>query len=387
MAIVQIVDQMSMDELLKGGKSFSLPSIGEMVTGTVVSIGKNTVIVDIDNAAIGMIKGHEAQDSNNTIKKLKVGDPITATVLDFEDESGYILLSLRYASQGMTWNRFVDSFENGTKIDVTIVEANKGGLLIEEDGIRGFIPVSQLSPKYYPRVPGGNSARILEKLKRLMGVKLTVKVINMDESEGRLILSEKEAQREEREKVLQTLEVGKIIHGTISGVVDFGIFVNYNGVEGLVHISEIDWGHVSNPNDYGKVGDEADVVVIGIDGEKISFSIKRLTPDPWIVASKKYSLGDKVTGTVNKITDYGVFVKLEESISGLIHISELSEGKDVEVRPSSLVSVGQEVECYIINLDHKEHEIGLTLNAESVKLKQIKDGGKDTPAEVKKASK
>ena len=367
MSIVQIKDQAHMEALLGETQEFNLPEIGEVITGTIVNVGKSQVVVDLDNAAMGIIRGDEAQDSANTLKTIKVGDPITATIIAHENTQGYVVLSLRRASQGKTWERFMDSYDNGSKIFVTVREANKGGLLVEEDGIRGFIPVSQLSPENYPRVAGGNTARILQKLESLINTKLEVKVINVDESEGRMILSEREAQKEARGAILQTLEEGKVIKGVISGVVDFGLFVNYNGVEGLVHISEIDWGHVSNPADYGSAGDEVEVLVIGVDGEKVSFSIKRLTPDPWIIAIKKYKLGEKVKGTVNKVADYGAFVKLEEAISGLVHVTELSDDTENPV-PSEIVSIGAKVDCTIINIDEKKHELGLSLRTKSRKI-------------------
>ena len=367
MSVVKIADRASMESLLKQDAEFVLPQIGEMITGTVVNIGKSQLVLDIENAAIGIIRGDEAQDSANTLKKVKVGDEVKATILSHENSEGYVVLSLKRASQGKTWGRFVKAYQDKTTVHVRVIEANKGGLLVEEDGIRGFIPVSQLSPEHYPRVAGGNSARILNKLEKLVNKDLEVRVINLDESEGRLILSEREAQKEERAVVLSTLEEGKIIKGKISGVVDFGLFVNHNGVEGLVHISEIDWGHVANPADYGAVGDEVEVVIIGVEGEKVSFSIKRLTPDPWIIAIKNYKLGQEVKGTINKITDYGVFVKLEETLSGLVHVSEISD-EDENIDPNSVLTVGQPVDCVIINIDEKKHELGLSLRTNSQKV-------------------
>jgi len=379
---IKIDGASTMEELFASSEGFKLPGVGEMITGTVVNIGKNHIVLDMDNAAMGIIKGEEAQDSKNTIRNIKIGDSLKATILAHENNDGYVVLSLRQASQGETWSKFVESHTEGGKLFVTVKEANKGGLLIEEDGIRGFIPVSQLAPEHYPRVPGGNSARILEKLGSLVGQKLEVKVINMDESEGRMILSEREAQKEERSKVLSVLEVGKIIKGRVSGIVDFGIFVNYEGVEGLVHISEIDWGHVSNPSDYTQVGEEIEVMVIGVEGEKVSFSMKKLVPNPWIVTAKKYSLGDKVEGVVNKITDYGVFVKLEESIAGLVHVSELSDDDDNPI-PSETVKFGEKVMCIIINIDNNKHELGLSMRTNPKKF--MKDSLKTEEAKKKES--
>lgn len=359
--IVKIEGKLDMSELLENDSNIDKTwQIGDMITGKVMSVSKGRVLVDIYNLATGLITGKELQDSSNTVDSLKVGEELSAIVINEEDEEGYIGLSLQQASQGQTWEKFVNAYKNSDNIDVTVKEANKGGLLIERDGIRGFIPVSQLSPENYPRVPGGNSTRILMKLQELIGTKLSCRVINIDENEGRLILSEKEAQREERQKIVQEIKEGQIVQGVISGVVDFGIFVNYKGVEGLVHISEIDWGHVANPADYASVGDKIKVLVLGVEGEKISFSIKQLTTDPWLEIVKKFNVGDKVKGVANKITNYGVFVKIDAEITGLLHISEVDE-KEEEPDLNSMFTLGQEIEAKISAIREDDHELALTL--------------------------
>jgi small subunit ribosomal protein S1 len=358
---IKIEDQDEMSKLLENDINLTKTwEIGEMVTGKVMSIGKGRILVDIFNIATGLITGKELQDSTNTIASLSIGDEVSAIVIHEENDEGYIGLSLQQASQGKTWEKFVKAFKNNDNIDVIVKEANKGGLLIEKDGIRGFIPVSQLAPEHYPRVPGGNSTRILMKLQELIGKTLSCRVINIDENEGRLILSEKEAQKEDRMKVIGDIKEGQIVEGVISGVVDFGIFVNYRGVEGLVHISEIDWGHVANPADYAHVGKQVKVLVLGVEGEKISFSIKQLTSDPWLEVVQKYKVGDKIKGIVNKITNYGVFVKIEAEITGLIHISEVDENNE-EPDLNSMFQVGQEVEAKIAAIREDDHELALTI--------------------------
>jgi len=358
---ILIEDQHDMETLILKDKNLAKAwNVGDMVEGIVISINKGRVIVDIYNMATGIVAGKELRDSAKTITKLKVGDKISSMIIFNENEEGYVGLSLQQASQGHTWDRFVNAFKTGDNVNVTVKEANKGGLLVEEDGIRGFIPVSQLAPEHYPRVPGGNATRILMKLQELMGCVLSVRVINLDENEGRLILSEREAQKEERGKILSSLKEGQVVEGTVSGVVDFGIFVNYKGVEGLVHISEIDWGHVSNPADYAIVGKIIKVLVIGIEGEKISFSIKQLTKDPWLDVVKKYKVDDKVKGIVNKITNYGVFVKIEAEITGLLHISEVDEDNE-EPNLEEIFKLGQEISAKISAIREDEHELALTI--------------------------
>jgi small subunit ribosomal protein S1 len=354
-----LCDSKVMEELLKDSADFALPQPGTLVEGRVVTIHKNKVLVDLNGTATGIIFGQEAHDSAGTIKTLQVGDSVSAFVLEEEDEAGLVVLSLRRASQQKSWKRFVDAYENDTTIEVKATEANKGGLLLNIDGIKGFIPVSQLAPLHYPRVNGADAAQILARLQKLVGIPLNVKIINCDKEGGKLILSERAAEKEEREKAMGSLEVGKKVKGKISGIVNFGIFVTFEGLEGLVHISEIAWGHVRDPNDYGKLGDEIEVLVIGKDDDKISLSMKRLTPDPWIEAAKKYSVGKMVKGQVSRVTAFGAFVKLDDDINGLIHISEISE--DEVSDPNKHLSIGDEIEAKIISIDTKEHRVGLSI--------------------------
>lgn len=348
-----------MDELLLSGGDISLPKPGTLVEGTVVAIWKNRVLIDLNGIATGLITGQEAQDSANTMKDLAEGDTVSAYVLEEENEDGMVVLSLRKASQKKTWKRFVDAFETGEALTVKASEANKGGLLLNVDGIKGFIPVSQLAPLHYPRVNGADSSEILTRLQKLVNIPLLVKVINLDREGGKLILSERAAEHEQRSKALGKLEVGQKIMGKVSGIVNFGIFVTFNGLEGLVHISEIAWGHVKDPNDFGKLGDEVEVLVIGKDDDKISLSMKRLVPDPWVEATKKYQIGNVIEGEINRVTPFGAFVKLDDEINGLIHITEVSG----EEGSAEAMKVGDKVTAKIISIDADEHRVGLSVKA------------------------
>lgn len=351
----------NMDDLLQGTAQVVLPKLGELIEGRVVSARKNNVVVDINGVMTGIISGKEAKDSQDTVKTLKAGDLVSATVVEDENEDGMVVLSLRKASQQKTWKSFNEAHEAGTIIEVIAKEANKGGLLLDVDGIKGFIPVSQLAPLHYPRVNGADAQLILERLQKLVGIKFRVKIINIDQENGKLILSEKAAYEGERKKAITNLKVGDKVKGTISGVVKFGIFVAFDGLEGLVHISEIAWGHVKNPSDYGKLGDPVEVLVIGIDGDKISLSMKRLHADPWLKAVEKFKIGDIVNGKVNRLTEFGAFVKLDEDINGLIHLSELGSGVN---DANQALKLEQEIKARIISLDADEHRIGLSLNLE-----------------------
>lgn len=348
--------------------------------------------------ATGVITGKEMQDNKRTVEKLAIGDKVIAAVVEEENQDGLMILSLRKASQRRAWDEFMKAYMDGTVIQVRATEANKGGLLVDIDGVKGFIPLSQLAPLHYPRVEGANSEKIYQKLTELVGKMFSVKIITLDHDNKKLILSEKAAMDEERAASLSGLEVNQKVRGRISGLVSYGIFVTFNGLEGLVHISEIDWGHVGDPKEYGKVGDEIEVLVIGVDESKISLSMKRLKSDPWMEIAQRYKLGDIIEGTVTRVTPFGAFMKLAEGINGLIHLSEISHGlvKD----PSEFVEIGQTRKAKIITLDLEEHRIGLSLKAlqekpeegkeeklKKVKKEEAKEEVKEEKVEKKKAKK
>ncbi|MDD4351939.1 MAG: S1 RNA-binding domain-containing protein [Candidatus Gracilibacteria bacterium] len=359
LSVVQSIQTMS--ELLKGGDQEPVEfELGDLVEGAVVSVVKGKIVIDLGNVATGIIVGTETMDSSNTLKDLKAGDKVQAVVIGEENEDGQLVLSLKRAAQESTWDNFMKRYNDSETFEIKIREANKGGLLVEEDGIRGFIPVSQLTPEHYPRVEGGDSSRILSKLEKLMNTMMKVKVINYDEKERRLILSEKAAYRDQRQAIVSKLKVGEQIKGRVSGIVNFGIFVNYEGIEGLVHISEIAWGHVADPKKYARVGDEINVLVIGVENDKISFSMKKLTKDPWAEIVDKYKIGQEVKGPITRITPFGAFVKLEDEVEGLIHLSEFSVNEEV-VDPNSILETGETVEAKILTVDLEEHRLGLSI--------------------------
>ncbi|PIR54735.1 30S ribosomal protein S1 [Candidatus Peregrinibacteria bacterium CG10_big_fil_rev_8_21_14_0_10_36_19] len=361
-----------MEDLLKDVDSFKLPRTGDLVEGTVVYIDKKKILVDLGGASTGIITGQEAHDSVGTIDDLKAGDLVSAYVLDEENDDGLVELSLRKASQEKTWNKFLDAHESQKTIKVAASEANKGGLLLNIDGIKGFIPVSQLAPLHYPRVDGADSSQILTRLQKLVGVELDVRIINLDREGGKLILSEKAAEADARKGALGDLNTGDVVKGKISGIVKFGIFVTFDGLEGLVHISEIAWGHVKDPNDYGKLGDPVDIMVIGKDKDKISLSMKRLVPDPWVEATKKYKVGAVVEGEVSRVTQFGAFIKLDDDINGLIHVSEISEGGEEGATPNTTLNVGDKIKAKVIAIDPEDHRVGLSIKALTEEPKKSK---------------
>jgi len=376
-----------MEQLLKDAPDIIAPKPGTLVDGKVISIFKNKILVDINGFMTGLISGREARDSVDTLKKIKIGDNISAYVIDEEDNEGYIVLSLRKASQEKTWKKFEEAFERGDVITVNANEANKGGLLLEIDGIKGFIPVSQLAPLHYPRVNGADVNMILQRLQALVGTKFLVKIINIDKENGKLILSEKAAMEEQRKVALTSLKVGQKVKGRISGIVKFGIFVAFDGLEGLVHISEIAWGHVKDPADYGKLGDEVEVLVIGIEGEKISLSMKRLVEDPWLEAAKEFKIGDVIEGEINRLTPFGAFLKLGDDINGLIHLTEITA--ETIKDPSEALKIGDKVKAKVITIEPTEHRIGLSIKAltEEPKKKIKKEAEDEAKAEEEEKAK
>jgi len=377
-----------MEELLEHADALTSAVPGSLMEGTVISTEKNKVLVDLDGIHTGIITGQEAHDSAGTVKTLENGDSVTAYVLEEENEDGLVVLSLKKASQQKTWNKFIAAYENEEAIVVSPNEANKGGLLLNVDGIKGFIPVSQLAPLHYPRVDGADSAQILLRLQKLIAVPLTVKIINLEYEGGKMILSEKAAEQANRQGALDKLEIGQKLKGKISGIVKFGIFVTFDGLEGLVHISEIAWGHVKDPHDYGKLNDDVEVLVIGKEKDKISLSMKRLVPDPWIEATKKYKIGTIVEADVGRVTPFGVFIKLDDEINGLIHVSEISV--DDVADPADVIKVGDRVKAKIIAIDPDDHRVALSIKAldpkaakKEEKKEEVKEG--EAPAEEEEA--
>lgn len=350
-----------MEELLRDSPQIVRVHPGELIEGMVVFRGKNKLLLDIGGIATGIISGRELRDSFNTFKELKNGDTISALVLEEENDEGMIVLSLRMASQQKAWDRFHKLVESEGTMKFTAQEVNKGGLLANIDGIRTFLPVSQLAPANYPRVNNADSTEIISRLQKFIGHTFTVKIISMDEEAGKIVVSEREAMAEQRSHTLEGLKVGEVREGLVSGIVKFGLFVAFDGLEGLVHISEIAWGHVKNPSEYAEVGNKVNVKIIGIDGEKLSLSIKQLTKDPWEEIAERYPVGMTVSGTVVRFADYGAFIKLEKDINGLAHLSELDHNKVTD--PAEVLTIGQKVEAQVINIDVDERRIGLSIKA------------------------
>jgi small subunit ribosomal protein S1 len=316
----------------------TLPSEGDVVAGTVSAIGRARVYIDIPQIGTGIIYGKEYMNARDILRKVGVGDGIEAKVVMSENEEGHIELSLKEARQALIWADAEAAVKSGNILSLEVKEANKGGLIIEWQGIYGFLPASQLSTENYPRVSDGDKDKILTALNELVGKNLSVVMITADQKEHKLIFSEKGLQdKEDKEEKVNKYDVGNIIEGEVTGAVDFGVFVKLEpGLEGLVHISELDWGLVEDTKALYKVGDPVKVKVIEVKDDKISLSIKQLKENPWVSASKKYKKGDMVNGVVIKYNKHGALASIEEGVAGLVHVSEF----ETEENLKSTLSLG-----------------------------------------------
>ncbi len=310
-----------MGKLLK--EITGIPEVDDLAEGPVIGIEKSCVYIDLGPFGTGVIYGREFIAARDIIKKTNIGDIITAKVIEKENEDGYVELSLQEARKALVWGEAEDVIKNKTPLELIPKEANKGGLIIEWQGIVGFLPVSQLKPEHYPRIEDGDKNKILDELKKFVNQAITVSIISADPKEGKLIFSEKDFSQKERGKIVEKYKIGDNVDGEVTGMVEFGVFIKIEeGLEGLVHISEIDWSLVEDPRKIFKVGDKVSAKIIEIKDGKISLSIKALKENPWKEAESKYNKGDIIDGVVIKFNQYGALISIEEGVSGLVHVSE-----------------------------------------------------------------
>jgi small subunit ribosomal protein S1 len=364
----------TMQELISSGVEIKVLKPGDMVEGTLISVGKNEVYVDLEGYGVGVVRGRELYDDEATLNSLKPGDKIFVSVVEPENKEGIVELSLRQAGQERVWQTLKQKMESKEVIRTKILEANKGGLMVEINNVTGFLPVSQLSLEHYPRVEDGDKSKILSVLQSYVNQLFDVQIITADSDEEKLIVSEKAVFEKEMEDRLGALKIGEVVDGVITGVVDFGAFVKFGDLEGLVHISELAWQRIENPKDIVKVGQRVKAKIISIDKGRVSLSIKQLQADPWLEAVKRYQIGQVVSGKVAKIMPFGVFVELDKDIQGLCHIMELSH--EAVKNPEDILKPGQEKEFKIISIEPAEHRLGLS-------LKQLQELPKKNAEEVK----
>ena len=343
-------------------KSVTPPSVGDVVEGDVISVEKSCVYINLFPYGTGIIFGKEFINARDVIKKINIGDKVAAKVVDIGNgnKDGYIELSLKEARQALIWDEAEAAIKNKTVLELPVEEANKGGLIINWQGIKGFLPASQLKTEHYPRIGDGDKDKILDELKKLVGQKISVAIITALPKEGKLIFSEKNLEKKGssgKGKNVEKYKVGDICGGEITGIVDFGIFVKIeDGLEGLVHISEIDWTLVENPRAFYKVGEKVQVKVIEVKDGKVSLSIKALKENPWVEAEKKYKKGDDVKGVVIKFNKHGAIASIEEGISGLVHISEFG----TEAKMKEKLELGKSYSFKILLFEAKNQKMGLS---------------------------
>lgn len=381
---------------------FDLPKVGTVVSGEIISASKNSVMVDLGSLGTGIVYPGEFYDNPNLQKSLKAGQHISAVLLDIENEDGYRELSLKQAQMTTAWQDIRTKKESGELITTKVININKGGLIVEINGVQGFLPLSQLAPEHYPKVEGGDTTKIVQQLQKLRNQDIRIKIIDFSEEEGRLIVSEKAISDGQLKEEIAKLKVGDVVEAEITDVTDFGAFaaiiladsdeltaagVDEDSepaplsaqpellpaestepvesidvvrprarVEGLIHISEIDWKLIDNPRDILHSGDHVQAKIVSIDGTKVSLSLKTLKPDPWIGIEAKYKVGQSLEGEVAKINNYGIMVKLEEEISGFLPASELGDK-----RPSELYAIGDKLSVSIVTIEPAEHKMTLTL--------------------------
>ncbi len=353
-----------------------IPKVGAIVKGKVLSVDKGEIHIDVEGMTTGVVRGRELFAESREYSGLRVGDEVEATVVELENENCEMELSFRIAGYQKAWDGMIKLMKEGVTIKGKVVSANKGGLMMQVEALAGFMPVSQLNPDHYPRVTGGDKNRILDKLREIVGQELEVKVIDVDEKEEKLIVSERAVWEDSQKAVLESYKVGDVVNGEISALTSFGAFIKFGeGLEGLVHISEIAWQRIDHPKDVVKVGDKVKAQIIQLDHSKIYLSIKRLIDDPWKSVKDKYKQGDVVKGKILKIEPFGLMVGLDKDIHGLAHISELSDTPIANINEH--FKIGQEMDFEIMSLEPAEHRLGL--KAVGVKGKS---GRKTAPAKA-----
>jgi small subunit ribosomal protein S1 len=364
--------------LRNGGSAFPRP--GEIIEGAVIEKKHGALFVDLGIKGIGIVYGREYKAAEDIIKNLAPDDTVHAKIVELDNEDGYVELSLKEAGEEKRWVILKNMRDTEEAMELVVREANRGGLILELEGVKGFLPASQLSIKNYPRVEGGDKERIFQELQKLVGRPLRVKVIDLDPREQKLIFSEKGIASDATRAALAKYKTGDVIEGEVTGVVDFGAFVRFDeNLEGLIHISEIDWTLIEDPRSVLKPGDPVKAKIIDIQGDKIALSLKALKDDPWVKIAEQYHKGDTVLGKITRFAPFGAFAEIEphthpvagqlpeaadatplaepasNRIQGLVHISEFGN----QARMQNELKIGETYDLKIILLDPKEHRMSL----------------------------
>ncbi len=340
-----------------------LPQPGEIRTGVIASISHSQILVSIGAKSEGVISGRDLdQLSAEERDALKVGQEVHVFVVNPEDANGNVVLSFKRAQEQLSWENADKLLESNSVIESKITGFNKGGLIVAVEGLRGFVPSSQVSALRRTQTTGDTPE---QRWQKMVGQPITFRVVEVDRERRRLILSERAASTESRqslkERVLDELEQGQVYTGRVTSLANFGAFINVNGADGLVHLSELSWDHIEHPKEVLEVGQEIKVKVINVDREKkrIGLSVRALQEDPWRSRVQKYSVGQLVEGVITRLTKFGAFARLEGDIEGLIHISEIAEHR-IE-HPKEVLKEGEVKSLRVIRIDADQHRIGLSL--------------------------
>jgi small subunit ribosomal protein S1 len=344
----------TMDELLEANPLEQIKT-GDVVEGTISSVKKHEVWIDLGPQGLGVVMRREIGHG----QQLEVGQKVTTSVVDPELDEGYALLSMKRAAKDRGWDELQRIFDEQEIIEISPYDANRGGLLVELEGIRGFLPVSQLAAGHYPRVSGADKDEILQKLNALTNQSIRVRILDVSRKDNKLIFSEKEAVKDDMQAMFSKLKVGDTVEGVVTGVIDFGAFVNIDGIEGLIHISEISWERVEDPRDYIKTGETVKAKIIAIDKDRLSLSIKQTKQDPWLDEVKAFKVGSLVEGKVTRITPFGAFVQLSPAVEALVHVSEMSS--DDSVDPEKIFRLNEKKQFKVIDIDTESRKIALSL--------------------------
>jgi small subunit ribosomal protein S1 len=340
---------------------------GELVEGTVVLVDRDEILVDIGGKMEAVLATSEIQNERGE-PTLHRGDHVSAVVIVPENSDGRPVISINRARAEIGWRDLQTKKDAEEVVTGEVVDHNKGGLIVSVDGVRGFVPLSQIVELRR----GGTEEEVEEKLRSMRGQTLYLKVIEMNRRRNRLILSERAAAQERRaqqkDRLLSELQAGEVRHGRVSSLTDFGAFVDLGGADGLIHLSELSWGQVQHPSQVLRVGQEVDVRVVTVDREskKIGLSLKQVEENPWTRIEQKYHVGDTVPAKITKLAQFGAFAELEPGVEGLVHISELSDERITH--PKQVVREGEDVSLRIIKIDPQRHRLGLS-------LRQAEDSG------------
>ena len=349
----------SMKDLLMQ-EGFDLPKIGQILQGEIINVSKSNAVIDLGPVGIGIVYPGQFYDNPERMKALKKGDRVSVMLLELENDEGYRELSLKAAQLTTAWEDIKEKMEKGELVLTTIININKGGLIIEVNGVQGFLPLSQLSSEHYPKVEGGDTTKIVQALQKFKGQQFTVKILDFNEAENKLIVSERAIKESAAKEELAKLKLGETIDGEITEVTDFGAFVRLNdSLDALIHSSEIDWKFIDNPKEVLHVGEKVKAKIINLDTAtgRVFLSLKALKDDPWLKADEKYQIGQKIRAKVIKIRQNGAFIDLPGDLIGVLPASELG-GKS----PAEVLETGKEYDMAIVSMDTKEHKLTLTLD-------------------------